>query len=162
MVLLRRLKGTIIRGFIYIVFCFFLLSVQGAHARAVSATCEDAKVMAEKAVAHMDKVGARKALVDFYGAKFTDRDLYVFVFNSEGTIIMHKTNPEIVGKYGLDSKDVMGNYIDRRLMEVEDVGWVGYKFSDPTDRGRIKDKNTYVIYHDGYRVCVGCYGQKAL
>ena len=42
-------------------------------------------------------------------------------------------------------------------MEIEDKGWVDYKFSDPSQKGRIRDKMTYVINQSGYRVAVGCY-----
>ena len=59
----------------------------------------EATAMVEKAIAHIKKVGREKALADFDNPKggFTDRDLYVVVYDLKGKVQVILQQPVVEG-----------------------------------------------------------------
>jgi hypothetical protein len=45
----------------------------------------------------------------------------------------------------------------KAFTEVKDTAWVDYKWPDPIDNNKIKDKSSYVIHTGDYFVGVGYY-----
>ncbi|MGE4352397.1 MAG: cache domain-containing protein [Bdellovibrionales bacterium] len=119
-------------------------------------TKEEAQAMAEKAAA-LVKENPDEAFKTFQkkDSGFIDRDLYVFVFDKDGTFKAHGAKPVLVGKGGLAMKDVSGYPFVKAFLEVKDTDWVDYKWPDVTDNGKIKEKSTYVIKVGDYTVGVG-------
>ncbi len=63
------------------------------------ATPEEAKAWAERAAGHLHKLGPEAAFADFLDptAGFMQRDLYVFVFDRDGVILVNGRYPEVMG-----------------------------------------------------------------
>ena len=99
---------SICRWFFVSAFVLVSLTVFPMSTALARATCDEARAMAESAAQYLEKHGAERAIRAFKGPDYLDGELYVFLFNKEGTIIMHRIHPEIVGRYGLDSKDITG------------------------------------------------------
>ena len=136
-----------------------LLSPISSYAEDSVATCDEAKAMAIKGAAFLKTEGTEKAFAAFNDPKgaFRDRDLYVFVFDKDGIYKVHATKPIMVGKSVLSSKDITGYAFGAAIMAVKDAGWISYKYPDPANKDKIKDKNSYVIRVDNHVMGVGCY-----
>lgn len=117
---------------------------------------DEAKAMAEKAAA-LVKSNPEEAFKKFQekDGGFIDRDLYVFVFDSQGNFKAHGAKPVLVGKGGLAMKDVSGFPFVQAFMDVKDTAWVDYKWPDIVDNSKIKTKSTYVIKVGEYTLGVG-------
>jgi signal transduction histidine kinase len=124
-------------------------------------SCDEAKAMAEKAVAYYKANGSDKAWETFLAKppEFWDRDLYVFAFQKDGTYKVHAAKPVLVGKNAIDMKDVTGFPLIKAIVEVKQAEWVAYKYPDPSDNNKVKDKKSWVTPVDDYVIGVGCYGQ---
>ena len=60
---------------------------------------------------------------------FHDRDLYPFVYDTEGWNVAHGANPQMVGKLWISIKDQDGNFLIRQMVEITrgpGTGWVNY------------------------------------
>ncbi len=121
-------------------------------------TKDEAKAMAEKAVT-LIKENPDKAFAKFQekDGGFIDRDLYVFVLDKDGIFKAHGAKPVLVGKGGLAMTDVSGFAFVKAFMDVKENGWVDYKWPDPTENNKIKDKSTYIIKVGEYTMGVGYY-----
>lgn len=133
------------------------LSASAALASATHATKEEAQAMCEKAVALIKSDGLEKAVAKFQDKNggFIDRDLYVFVLDDKGDFAAHGAKPVLVGKGGLDMKDVSGFEFIKAFIAVKDKAWVDYKWPDIMDNNKIKAKSTYVIREGNHVVGVG-------
>lgn len=139
------------------------LFVLGASVPAFAdgATKDEAKAMVAKAAAYIKEVGPEKAYAEFNvkGGKWTDRDLYVVVYNIDGTVLAHGSNIKLVGKHLMDVTDVDGvHYIKDRMAlaaKKEDF-WQGYKFVNPTTK-KIEPKQMFCHPMDNIAVCAGVY-----
>src|SRR3954470_19643396 len=78
-----------------------------ALAQAKKGTAAEATAMVEKAVAHIKKAGKDKAFADFNNktGAFTDRDLYVVVYDLKGNVLSHGANDKMIGKNVIDLRD---------------------------------------------------------
>jgi hypothetical protein len=122
-------------------------------------TREEAQAMCEKAAALIKTETLEKAVPKFQDQNggFIDRDLYVFVLDGKGVFLAHGAKPVLIGKGGLEMKDVTGFPLIRAFMDVKDAGWVDYKWPHFVDKNTIKDKSSYIIKVDDYTVGVGYY-----
>lgn len=129
------------------------------NAKAEVATCEEAKKMAERAAEFLKEHGPETAFQAFNdkGGVFLDRSLYVFVFDENGKITVHAVKPHMEGRSGISLKDVYGSPYGKEIMAIKDTGWVFYKYPDPINKDRIRDKQSYVIKVGKYRLGSGCY-----
>src|SRR5712671_2926167 len=51
-------------------------------------------------------------------AEFHDRDLYPFVYDTEGWSVAHGANPQMVGKLWISTKDQDGNYLIKEMVAI--------------------------------------------
>jgi len=93
-------------------------------------------------------------------AEFHDRDLYPFVYDTDGWNIAHGANPLMVGKLWISIKDQDGNYLIKEMVGIAHgpgSGWVDYKWPNPITH-KIQDKSAYVEkLGERYFVGVGIY-----
>ena len=107
-----------------------------------------------KPVAHFDEVGAERAFATFsddQASMFRDGDLYVFVFDGDGTIVSHGVDESLIGVDATQLADVDGKkFVQEMLSDASmDGTWVDYKWEDPMT-GEIEPKSSWVVLHDGY------------
>ena len=126
-------------------------------------TKQEAVAMVEKAIAHIKKAGKEKAFADFNNKNgpFTDRDLYVVVYDMKGKVLSHGANEKMIGKDVIDLRDVDGKYFVKERVEMMSKspnakGWQDYKFMNPVSRA-IEPKQMYLQRLDDMIVGCGVY-----
>jgi cytochrome c len=129
-----------------------------ARAAADQGTPDEAKAMAIKAAAVMQAEGFDKATAAFAVADgpFRDRDLYVYIWNTEGKCLFNAGTPALVGKTLIDMKDVDGTPIIRNLIAIQDQGWISYNWPNPNTH-KVQPKVTYIVAIGDMRLGVGAY-----
>lgn len=145
-------------------FVAMIALVAPAHAqKAQQGTKQEAIAMVEKAIAHIKKVGPEKAFADFNrkDGPFTDRDLYVVVYDLRGKVLSHGSNEKMIGKDVIDLRDTDGKYFVRERVEMMSKsptasGWQDYKFMNPVSR-QIEPKQMYLRRVDDMIVGCGIY-----
>ena len=123
-------------------------------------TAAEATAMVEKAIAHIKKVGRQKAFDDFNNPKggFTDRDLYVVVYDMTGKVLSHGANAKMIGKDVIELRDNDGKYFVKERVEMMSKGpnakgWQDYKFLNPVSK-QIEPKSMFI--HRFEDMIVGC------
>ena len=126
-------------------------------------TAAEATAMVQKAVAHIKKAGRDKAFADFNnkGGAFTDRDLYVVVYDMKGKVLAHGANDKMIGKDVIDLRDNDGKYFVKERVEMmskspDAKGWQDYKFMNPVTR-QIEPKSMFLQRLDDMIVGCGIY-----
>jgi cytochrome c len=125
-------------------------------------TAAEATAMVQKAIAHIKKAGKEKAFADFNDKKgaFTDRDLYVVVYDINGKVLAHGANEKMIGKDVIELRDSDGKYFVKErvaMMAKPDAkGWQDYKFMNPVSRA-IEPKSMYLQRHEDMIVGTGIY-----
>ena len=138
--------------------CIMFLTTAFAWAGSSAGTRAEAQAMCEKAAA-LVKAKGTSAFATFQDKNggFIDRDLYVFVLDGKGVFVAHGTKPVLVGKGSLEMKDANGFAFVKAFVDVKDKGWVSYRWPDPADGGKVKDKASYIVRVGDYAVGVGYY-----
>jgi len=121
--------------------------VSFAHA-ADQGTKEEAVAMVKKAIEYIKANGNEKSFYDITDklGQFTDRDLYVVVYDMNGKCLAHGQNRNFVGKDTIDLKDVDGKeFMKERidLMKNQPSAWQDYKFMNPVTK-QIQPKSMYL------------------
>ena len=113
-------------------------------------TKAEAVAMVDKAVAHIKKVGRDKAFADFNSKSgpFTDRDLYVVVYDMKGKVLSHGANEKLINKDVIELRDNDGKYFVKERVEMMSKsptakGWQDYKFMNPVTK-QIEPKQMYL------------------
>jgi cytochrome c len=126
-------------------------------------TAAEAVAMVQKAVAHIKKAGRDKAFADFNNKSgaFTDRDLYVVVYDLKGKVLAHGANEKMIGKDVLELRDMDGKYFVKERVEMmskspDAKGWQDYKFMNPVTR-QIEPKSMFLQRLDDMIVGCGIY-----
>ena len=126
-------------------------------------TAAEATAMVQKAVAHIKKAGRDKAFADFNNKSgaFTDRDLYVVVYDMKGKVLAHGANEKLIGKDVLELRDMDGKYFVKERVEMmskgpDAKGWQDYKFMNPVTR-QIEPKSMFLQRLDDMIVGCGIY-----
>lgn len=99
-----------------------------------------------------------KALSDSTG-QYVKGELYVFAYDTSGTMVAHPKNPKLIGKNLINVPDVDGKMFRKDIIKValtKNTGWVDYKYKNPTT-GKIEEKTTYVALAGTLVVCCGIY-----
>lgn len=135
--------------------------VSGGAMAADGASKDDAVAMVKKAVTFIKDQGPDKAYTAFTGkdAKFTDRDLYVVVYQLDGKVLAHGSNPKFVGKDMSDAQDVDGKLFVKERVEMaakQASFWQDYKFVNPVTK-KVEPKEMYCERVDNTAVCAGVY-----
>lgn len=146
------------RAFLSLALCGGLIA--SAYA-AEFGTAEEAQALVKKAVAHIQSVGPEKAYSDFNAKKpeFVDRDLYIFVSDLNGNILVHGANEKIVGKNMIELKDPDGKAFIRETVEkakTQNSFSVDYKFTDPVTK-KVLPKTMFCEKLSETTVCSGVY-----
>jgi signal transduction histidine kinase len=123
----------------------------------------DAQALVKRAVAHRAKTSPQNFLRDITDAAqpFHERDMYVFVLDSEGQYLAFGGNPAKVGTRVQDVPGIDGNQLIQRITAQADEcpGWVEYDITNPTT-GAVQTKISFVQKVD--EVYVGCGVYKGL
>jgi cytochrome c len=125
------------------------------------ATKSEAEAMVKKAVAFLKANGAEKTYseIDNKQGQFTDRDLYITVYDMTGKCVAHGANMKLVGKDLSDSQDIDGKYFVKERVELAKTKpsfWQDYKFTNPVTK-KIEPKEMYCERVDDVAVCGGVY-----
>jgi signal transduction histidine kinase len=139
------------------------LTAFSAHAMtSTPATPDDAKALAEQAMAHVKKVGFDQAVKDFstdqstWGLTTRDKLVYIYVYDYKGKVLAHAANPAVVGKELLGIKDPDGKtpVADSVKKAQEGGGFVEFKWSSPATR-KIARGAAYIIPVPGKDAYIG-------
>jgi signal transduction histidine kinase len=141
-----------------IVFGLFALTFNMAAIAADKGSAEEATALVKKAVAYLKANGREKAFAEFNSpsGQFKDRDLYIFINDMNGKMLVQGANSKLIGKNLIDIKDVDGKYFIKDLIELassKGKGWVDYKWPNPVTKA-VEQKSTYVEKVDD--IVIGC------
>jgi signal transduction histidine kinase len=141
--------------------CLFVSWAGVARAEEKPGTAADAVAMVKKAVTFIKASGREKAFAQINNPKgqFVDRDLYVTVYDTNGTCLAHGFNQKMVGKNMIDLKDPDGKAFIKERSEVaksKDQFWIDYKYINPTTR-QIGNKSMYTEKVGDLLVSCGVY-----
>ena len=144
---------------------FVLLSFSTVvNAEIMRGTPEEAQAMVAKAIKYYSQVGPEAAFDKFTNApvpEFLEKDLYVFVINkSEDVLVAHGKEPMRVGEPNQGLLDADGVDIGAVVLNAatSEGGWARYKYQN-FESGRVENKSSWVVLHDGYIFGVGIYEQ---
>jgi cytochrome c len=140
------------------VLCMFVAASVSAQQRGTPA---EAKKMVDEAIAYIKANGQEKAFTEFNNpkGKFVDRDLYIMVYDMNGTCLAHGANKDRIGKNFLDSKDDAGNDVIKPRVEMAKTkgsGWQDYVFLNPVSK-KVEPKTAYFERYGDIIVSCGAY-----
>ncbi len=124
-------------------------------------TADEAVAMVNKAAAYLNVNGKDKSFAEFSNpvGQFVHGDLYITVYDMNGTCLSHGFNKKMVGKNMIDLKDVDGKpFVKERsdLAKTKDTFWVEYKYVNPLTKG-IEKKAQYTRKVGDVLICCGIY-----
>ncbi|OHD66556.1 MAG: histidine kinase [Spirochaetes bacterium RBG_13_51_14] len=136
----------------------FFLSLGGLYA---GGTKEEAKGLVLKAIEYYKANGKDKAFAEINNPKgmFVKDDLYVFVYDINGTCVAHGFNAKMIGKNLIDAKDPDGKFFVRERVKIAKTagsGWQDYKFTNPSTY-KMENKTAYIQKVDNYIFGCGVY-----
>jgi signal transduction histidine kinase len=126
---------------------------------AARGSAEEAQAMVARAIELYDDSGLGETFRRItLTAEFRDRDLYVFVLDTSGTVAAIAGIPEAVGSNALGAVDADGvHYVQEILKRVTAGGvWVDYIFVDPLTN-QFAPKSTWAVLHDNFVFACGIY-----
>lgn len=134
---------------------------QPAMAADGNATRDEAVAMVQRAAKHLASAGKEKAFADFStkGGSFSDRDLYVVVYDMNGKCLAHGANEKLIGKDLIDAEDIDGKLYIKERMDMAKANksfWQEYKFTNPTTK-KVEPKEMYCQVESNLAVCAGIY-----
>jgi len=143
------MKRLIMIGMVVMVMAGF---TDNGLAAAKRGTAAEAEALVKKAIAFAKARGKDAVFAEINNPKgrFTDRDLYVFVYDLNGKCVAHGQNPKMIGKELIDMKDADGKEFVKERVEIAKTkgsGWQDYKFTDPITK-QIDHKRAYVERHE--------------
>ena len=124
-------------------------------------TAEEAQDMVARAIAYYDEMGAEAALAKFNAdpaPEFLDRDLYIFVYGPDDTIVAHGVDPSLLGRTYSSFTDVDGKRFGEEMRQTAsaDGTWVDYKWKNPAT-AEVEQKSSWLVLHDDHHFGVGIY-----
>ncbi|MFL6651379.1 MAG: cache domain-containing protein [Sulfurifustaceae bacterium] len=127
-----------------------------------NASPAEARALAYKAAAHLEKLGARAAFKKFMDpdGDYFPRDLYVFVVDLEGTMVVNGAFPQSIGASVLNAEDAKGRHYIRQMLHIatqRGEGRIEYLWYNPCT-GEYTNKTTFFKRVGEYVVAVGAYG----
>jgi cytochrome c len=133
----------------------------GAASAADHATKDEAVAMVNKAVDYIKANGNDKAYAEITkkGGMFTDRDLYIVVYGTDGHVYAHGQNEKLVGTDQSQAKDPDGKAFVAERIEMAKKGqpfWQDYKYMNPADQ-KVEPKEMYCVPTQNIIVCGGVY-----
>jgi methyl-accepting chemotaxis protein len=124
-------------------------------------TANEASQLVDRAVAAYQSQGRDRAFESFNDphGEFVQRDLYIFVYDLEGTVRAHGGNAQLIGKNMRDARDANGQLFvqDRiRIAQQAGSGWQDYMFKNP-ETGEVEGKTSFIRRVDDYIIGCGVY-----
>ena len=112
------------------------------------ASADEAHGLVERAMAHIAQVGRERAFADFHDphGAFIDRDLYLFVFDRNGTTSVFGSKPELVGQHAGAVPGLEPTSFLARAWSAADSGggWIQYEVVSPGTKA-VTPKQSYVL-----------------
>jgi hypothetical protein len=123
---------------------------------------DKAIVMVKRAVEHLRRHGAERALAEFSdpGGAFVEGDFYIVALDARGVVRANGGNPSIVGRNDWDSVDADGKRQTQALIataQERGMGWVDYRWPNPKKGGKVELKSTYCELVEDLVVGCGVY-----
>lgn len=110
-----------------------------------------------QAIERYDADGRDAALEYYNDPASVDGQWYVFIVNSEGTLVSNPTRPDLIGTSTAARRDVFGKPYGAEIVAADESGtWVDYYFDHP-DTGQPEQKHSWVVLHDGLYFGSGWY-----
>ena len=105
--------------------------------------------------------GRKLALAEFSdpNGMFVRGEMYIFVLDSQGTMLAHGINNKFIGENLMEIKDSDGKFFIREIIDSADIdrsGWVEYKWFNPETKEWIP-KITYFEVVDELILCSAVY-----
>jgi hypothetical protein len=105
--------------------------------------------------------GRKLALAEFSdpNGMFVRGEMYIFVLDSQGTMLAHGINNKFIGENLMEIKDSDGKFFIREIIDSADIdrsGWVEYKWFNPETKEWIP-KITYFEVVDDLILCSAVY-----
>ena len=132
------------------------------HAAEGGATKDEAVAMVKKGVAYVKSAGKDKAYADISdkaNAEFHHQDLYLTVYQLDGTVKAHGANAKMIGKNLIELKDIDGKAFVKERVDMAKTNatfWQDYKFTNPETK-KIEPKTMYCEKLEDTVVCGGIY-----
>jgi signal transduction histidine kinase len=132
------------------------------HAAEGGATKEEAVAMVKKGVGAIKSQGADKVyaeISDKANPTWHKEDLYLTVYQLDGTVKAHGANSKMIGKNLIELKDIDGKAFVKERMDLAKAHanfWQDYKFTNPETK-KIEPKSMYCERLDETVVCGGIY-----
>lgn len=122
---------------------------------------EDAVAMVKAAAAYLKEHGTDKTLEALNDPKgnFVKGTLYVFAYDSKGTLVANSLKMGLVGQNLLDLPDSKGKKFRREIVERAnkgETGWVDYVSQHPQS-GDLEEKTTYFQKEGSLILACGIY-----
>lgn len=138
-----------------------VVGITGVSFGAEKTSRKEAEVMVKKAVAFIKANGKEKAFAEFnnHKGKFTDRDLYITVYDLNGKCLSHGQNLKMIGKDLIELKDSDGKLFIKERMETakkSGKGWQDYKYTNPMTKS-IEQKSAYFEKYQDVVIAGGIY-----
>jgi cytochrome c len=138
-----------------------LLTVSGAALAERPSTAEEASALVKKTIAYLKKNGRDSMLkaASYPSTQFTERDLYISVYDSAGKVLAHGANARLVGVNVIDLRDGNNKYFVRDILAKaasNGSGWIDYQWVDPVSK-TLRDKSVYVEKADDLIIAAGYY-----
>jgi signal transduction histidine kinase len=130
-------------------------------AASAAPTQDDAKNLVEKAASFAAANGKEKlvAEVNRKDGQFNQGELYVFVYDSTGTLIADPVNTSMLGQNNVAKPDADGKLFRKEIVDVANTqgsGWVKYKYANPVS-GKVEPKASYVKKQGDVIIIAGVY-----
>jgi cytochrome c len=140
---------------------FALLSSLVVMTAQAAPSKEDAQAIVEKAAAYATANSPDQlvAEVNKKDGEFNKGELYVFVYDLNGTLIADPINKNLVGQNNTTKPDAEGKMFRKEFVETAKTkgsGWVDYKYLNPVS-GKVEPKISYVKKQGDLVIIAGIY-----
>ncbi|HKZ16302.1 MAG TPA: cache domain-containing protein [Geobacteraceae bacterium] len=121
---------------------------------------QKAEGLVKEAVGFYKANDIEKALEEYSNpaGKFKQGDIYVFVYDLEGTMLAHPNNT-LIGQNLLEVPDAGGKMFRKEIVQgakTKGSGWVDYQYLNPKTK-EVEQKTTYFEKVDDLVICCGIY-----
>jgi len=142
-----------------IVLCVLLSGI--ATIGLAKGTPEEAKGMVEKAIAFYKSQGKEKAFAEISDPKgqFMKEDIYVTVYDMNGTCLARPVEKAMIGKNMMTLQDASGKFLIKERLEMVKAkgrGWQDYTFPHPVTH-KWEPKTAYFDTYDNLVFTSGAY-----
>ena len=112
------------------------------------ASADEAQALLERAQAHLEQSGRERAFADFHDAdgEFIDRDLYIFIFDRNGNIVVFGSRPALVGEPASAIPGLETTSFLESAWKAADAGgaWIQYDVISPGTQ-QITPKESFIL-----------------